>query len=378
MSRIVSSPFVMKAQWGGRLPAEDTRGTNSNSSGLARRCPSYITRLGKWRRVSCQKWYNTAACARRTREGQRITTERGRSDGGSLNSMAEQGSASGTGRQRAGVPPSGVDESVEPVLPIFGLALPALPSVERAQEEQQFMFEALRSFPRRDPNWVEIGEKAKAILELFSDRKTFDDAPLEALRKLGLGALRPGRLEDLQMWQPQPGSDDLLDRILRDLHQVRGLVWAGVARWQQKAKWDPSLDARRVARARIRKFGGLLVPETRGRGQGTGPPSEVLLLGYRQLLFRLSLAKELLDGPGAVDDEPASRVMVVSRECGLPNEWIRGWLFFDDRWERKSRTLTMERMALELLGEISEMDPDSIATSISRGRRDDTSAPDGS
>lgn len=293
--------------------------------------------------------------------------------------MAEHDSVRGAGGQKSGVPPSGVDESVEPVLPIFGLALPALPSVERAREEQQFMFEGLRSFPRRDPNWVEIGHEARAILELFSNRETFDDAPLEAVRKLGLGALRPGRLEDLQMWQPQPGSDDLLDRILRDLHRVRGLVWAGVARWQQRAKWDPSLEARRGARTRLERFGRLLVPDTRGRGQGTGPPSEILLLGYRQLLFRLSFVKECLDGPGAVGDEPESRVEEASRQSGLPAEWVRGWLFFDDRWERKSRTLTTDRMALELLGQISGMDPDSIATSISRGRRDDSRpAPDGS
>jgi len=292
--------------------------------------------------------------------------------------MAEHDSVSGAGGHKSGVPPSGVDESVEPVLPIFGLALPALPSVERARQEQQFMFEGLRSFPRRDPNWAEIGEKARAILELFSVRETFDGAPLEAVRMLGLGALRPGRLEDLQIWQPQPGSDDLLDRILRDLHRVRGLVWAGVARWQQKAKWDASLEARRDALARLRKFGRLLIPDTRGRGQGTGPPSEVLLLGHRQLMFRLSLAKELLDGPEAVGGEPGSRVAEASRESGLPAAWVRGWLFFNDRWERKSSTLTTDRMALELLGQISGMDADSIATKASRGRSDDGPAGDSS
>ena len=59
----------------------------------------------------------------------------------------------------------------------------------------------------------------------------------------------------------------------------------------------------------------------------------------------------------------------VARDCGLFEEWVRSWLFFDDRLERKVRPLTDEQMARELLGRIVGMDPDSIATMMSRGRR---------
>ncbi|MDG2304448.1 MAG: hypothetical protein P8R42_07285 [Candidatus Binatia bacterium] len=269
------------------------------------------------------------------------------------------------------VPASGVDETMEPVLPVFGLDLPRLPSLQRTREEQEFLSKGLDGFPRTDANWAEIGEKARSVLELFSDRETFEDAPLEAVRILGLGALRPGRLEDLAPWQPQPGSDSLLDQILRDLHRVRGLVWAGVARWQQKAKWGVSQEARRAALGRLRKFGRALVPETRGRGKATGPPPEILQLAYRQLQFRLALARELLDDGRGKRRVPYPRIQEVAEECGLNEDWIREWLFFSDRWERKRRTLTMEGMARELLHRISGMEPGSIETSISRGRRDD-------
>ncbi|MDG2305568.1 MAG: hypothetical protein P8R42_13180 [Candidatus Binatia bacterium] len=273
--------------------------------------------------------------------------------------------------KEAAVPASGVDETAEPVLPVFGLDLPRLPSPERTRDEQEFMSQGLESFPRRDPSWAEIGEKARSVLELFSDRRTFEEAPLDAVRLLGLAALRPGRFEDLPLWQPQLGSDSLMDRILRDLYMVRGLVWAGVARWQQKAKWDVSHEARRGALERLRKFGRALVPDTRGRRKEIGPPPEILLLAYRQLQFRLALARRLLDDGRGKRRVPYPRIQQVAEECGLNEDWIREWLFFSDRWERKPRTLTIEEMARELLHRISGMEPGSIETSISRGRRDD-------
>lgn len=275
-------------------------------------------------------------------------------------------------RSSVGGPPSpasGVDESVLPVLPVFGLDLPRLPSPERTRREQQFMFEGLASFPRREISWADVRDAAQAALRNFDDRKTFEDAPLKAVRTLGLAALRPSRLEDLPAWQPRPGSTRAIDEILRDLHRVRGLVWAGVERWRELARWHASQEGRRSALRRLREFGRMLVPDTRGKRKDIGPPPEVLLLGYRQLLFRLGLARELLN-----EADPKGRVSItdiqeVSRECGLPEEWIRDWLFFADRWERKARVLTAEQMARDLLGRIAGMDPDSIAAMISRGRR---------
>lgn len=263
---------------------------------------------------------------------------------------------------------TGVDETLEPVLPVFGLDLPQLPSFDRVHEEQEFMSQGLEGLRSIDPGWGEIGEKARSVLEQFDDRETFDAAPLEALRALGLLALRPGRAEWLPPWQPQPGSDSLLDQILRDLHSVRGLVWAGVSRWQQRASWAASHEERQQARKRLQEFGRALVPEGRGRPSKLGPPWEVLLLGHRQLLFRLKLARDLLDDDGPSRRVRRERIAEVVEQCGLREEWLREWLFYSDRWERKSRTLTAEEAARNLLSRISGLTPESIATSISRGR----------
>lgn len=257
----------------------------------------------------------------------------------------------------------------EPIVPIFGLNLPKLPTVERALEEQRFMSEGLAGFPRQERTWADVREKVQAALGKFDERETFEDAPLEAVRQLGLIALRPDRFEDLPPWQPRPGSKSPIDEILRDLHGLRRLVWSAVEAWQKAAIWAPSLEGRQQALDRLRKFTGLLVPDTRGRRRQLGPPPEILQLGYRQLLFRLNRARQLLDEAALEGQVPRSSLDDVARESGLLEEWIRDWLFFSDRLERKARAQTAERMAQELLAGIAGMDADSIATVISRGRR---------
>lgn len=261
------------------------------------------------------------------------------------------------------------DDGGTPIVPVFGLSLPRLPSLERTLQEQRFMSEGLAGFPRKERTWAEVHEAVKTALRNFDERETFEDAPFEAFRQLGLIALRPDRFEDLPPWQPRPGSKSPIDEILRDLCGLRRLVWSAVESWQQAAIWAPSLEGRQQASKQLRRFTRLLVPDTRGRRRQVGPPPAILQLGYRQLLFRLNLALQLLDETAA--EGRVSRISIddVARESGLPEEWIREWLFFSDRLERKARVLTPEQKALELLGRIAGMEGDSIATVISRGRR---------
>jgi hypothetical protein len=257
-----------------------------------------------------------------------------------------------------------------PVLPVFGLNLPKLPSVERALEEQRFMAEGLAASPPKTRTWKDIQETVRSARRRFDRRDTFDNAPLEALRELGLTALRPDRLEDLPTWQPQPGSRSPIDELLRDLRGLRRSVWSAVESWQQAAMWASSLDGRRQARARLKAFLALLVPDSRGRQGNLGPPPAILELGYRQLLFRLNLARRLLDESASSERLSRASLADVASESGLPVEWIGDWLFFHDRMERKARPLTSEQMAMELAAGIAGIGADSFATMISRGRRE--------
>ena len=257
----------------------------------------------------------------------------------------------------------------EPILPVFGLNLPKLPTVERAREEQRFMSDGLAGFPRRESTWAELREAVQAALRKFDERATFEDAPFDALHHLGLTALRPDRHEDLPTWQPRPGSNSSIDEILRDLHRLRRLIWSAVEDWQRAALWDPSLEGRQQALRQLRKFTKILVPDTRGKRRQIGPPPAILQLVYRQLLFRLNLARQLLDTACPKGRVPSTTLGDVSRESGLPEDRIRGWLLFEESMERKARPQTSERRAMELLGEIADMNEDSIATIISRGRR---------
>ncbi|MFN8603847.1 MAG: hypothetical protein U0842_25500 [Candidatus Binatia bacterium] len=266
--------------------------------------------------------------------------------------------------------PPGAEHNGTQVVPAFGLALPRLPSDEQTAREQKFMFDGLGELPRRGGMTLsEAGEAAEEVLQRFDDRATVEDAPLTAIGKLGLLALRPSRWEDLSTWQPRPGSSSAFDVALRNLQRVRGAVWAGVEHWQEVARWGPSLEARRAALARLRMFGKMLLPTTRGKRNAIGPPPDILVLGYRQLLFRLRLGRAELTKATAKAPVTVAILQEVARDCGLFEEWVRSWLFFDDRLERKVRPLTDEQMARELLGRIVGMDPDSIATMMSRGRR---------
>lgn len=261
------------------------------------------------------------------------------------------------------------EDQGERIVPAFGLNLPKLPTAERALREQQFMSEGLAGFPRPERTWADVREAVQAALRKFDERETFEDAPFEALRQLGLTALRPDRFEDLPNWQPRPGSKSPIDEILRDLQGLRRLVWSAVEEWQRAALWHPSLEGRQQALARLRKFTRMLVPDARGKRKQIGPPPAILQLGYRQLLFRLNLARELLDNACPKGRVPRPTLADVSRESGLPEDWICDWLLFAERLERKARPQTSERMAMELLAGIAGMDADSIATIISRGRR---------
>jgi len=78
---------------------------------------------------------------------------------------------------------------------------------------------------------------------------------------------------------------------------------------------------------------------------------------------------QFLDNARPKGRVPRTMLGDVSRESGLPEDWICDWLLFAERLERKARPQTSERMALELLAGIAGMDADSIATVISRGRR---------
>lgn len=265
-------------------------------------------------------------------------------------------------------PTSDVESDGGLVVPVFGLNLPRLPNLELTLQEQRFMFAGFERFLPPQQTRADEREAVRAALRLFDDPATFDDAPLEALRELGLAALRPSRQEGLPFFQPKPGINRAIDDVVRDLQSLRMSVWNGVERWQQLARTHPSLEGRRRAVAQLRRFTAMLIPDTRGKRQQIGPPPTHLQLGYQQLLFRLQLARQLSREAAPAGQAPSATLVEISRGSGLPEEWVRGWLFFGDRWERKPRPQSLKRMALELLAGIAGQDPDSIATLISRGR----------
>lgn len=268
---------------------------------------------------------------------------------------------------------SGVVGQGERVVPVFGLSLPKLPTAERVLAEQRFTREGLEALPRPGWTWGELGEAADAALREFNDRAKFEDAPFAAIRRLGLLALRPSRLEQLKQWQPRPGAVGGIDEILRNLDHIRTLVWSAVEVWQNSARWHPSQEGRRQALVRLRTFTKMLVPDTRGRRKSVGPPPAHLELGYRQLLFRLKLVRELVDNAIPRGRASSAAVTDFAREAGLPEEWVREWLFFSDSLQRIARPQTTERMALELLARIAGMGADSIATLRSRAAAATTS-----
>jgi len=261
-----------------------------------------------------------------------------------------------------------VENDGGPVVPVFGLKLPRLPSLELTLQEQRFMFAGFERFLPQEQTRADEQEAVRTALGRFDDPETFDDAPLEAFRELGLAAVRPSRQEDLPFFQPTPGSSHMIDEIIRDLLSLRRSVWNGIERWQQSARTHPSLEGRRQAVAQLRKFAAMLIPDTRGKRKEIGPPPTHLQLGYRQLLFRLQLARQLSGEEIPAGQAPGATLAEISRGSGLPENWVRGWLFFSDRWERKPRPQSLKRMALELLAEVAGQDPESVATLISRGR----------
>ena len=246
-----------------------------------------------------------------------------------------------------------------------------LESEKLESDEQRFMFDGYERFARLRS----IGDVIAAletIMPLFDERSTIETAPYVAVEKLGLLALRPIPWEAVIAKLVGSGDsrrEDARGKMLQDLEGLRTIIWQQVEHWINQATVGGTLEARRQATNKLKKFGSMLIPSARGRRRHSVAHPGPVYLAYRQWLFRLNLARERVVAGVAPPSTKSRRKVLeeVSAATGLPEEMIRDWIFLEDLTLRE-RPLSAAETARLHVAQLMGITPESLANLISRSR----------
>lgn len=235
-------------------------------------------------------------------------------------------------------------------------------SAEDALQEHEFLFGPLRAIARaKRPSWAEFGDDVRAVLARFDERATFDEAPIAALKDLGFIALRPDRWETLQ--QPLGPSE-----LRANLQCLRGFVWSAVERWRYQAERADTVRERRAAAVRLQEFCKLLSGTSRGRREKALTEPIRVVLVYRQLVFRLQLARKVIADPD-LSGPRAERVRLAAERTGLPLEHLRDHLLLDEESRPKGQLLSIEQTARIWTARAFGVNERTVANVLSRSLR---------
>jgi hypothetical protein len=154
------------------------------------------------------------------------------------------------------------------------------------------------------------------------------DDTLWVIREVGLGALRP------EAWE--------VDEAAPGLQEVRALVWRRIDEWYRLARGD-DVHQRQEAATLLKKLGGVLAGDRRGkRARRKADPIRVLY-EYRQNLLRLKRARELLRQLTGIPGQ--TRIEKVAEACSIPLGIFREHLSMSEADEVQRHPLPIEHTA---------------------------------
>ncbi len=183
-----------------------------------------------------------------------------------------------------------------------------------------------------------------------------DGAVLDAIRDLGLVALRP--LE-------RKGSD------ATSLSELQRLIWARVAEWYRLAREGEGVADRRRGAASLLRLGRTLAGDRRGRRSANRADPIMVCWEYKRNLRRLQRARELL----RLRDLPRrsqERIALVAKACRIPRERLLLALNLDPEGRPRGRSLGMTAQARIWIAQrhrITEQTVSNILSALGRDRR---------
>lgn len=196
--------------------------------------------------------------------------------------------------------------------------------------------------------------------ERLRDDREADSAVFDAIKMVGLMALDPPRVHELD-------PDDSSAGFVAQVEGISGLIWKRVERWYEDARYARTKEARAAAAKLLQRLGSTLAGSRKGMRAKIVTDRFAVWLYYRKTLFSILQATHLLEGLRCCMCPPSEKVKTVCGAYDIPEDWLWRHLNLDSEGRPYRLRVTPEETARILTAEHFRITQQTVENILSSG-----------